>query len=246
MIKEIQQHRSIRRFSKQSIPQDLIREMLVAATRASTVGTMQLYSIVITTDKELREQLAACHFNQPASKAPALVTFCVDVARFEHWCKLRDANPDYKNFIWFVNGAIDTLLASQNFCLQAESNGLGICYLGTTVYTTDKIIEILQIPHGVIPLTTVAVGYPDEEVGLTHRLPLEAVVHFDTYKNPSDDDINNFWSDTESSELTKKLLIENDLPNLAKIFTEKRYRADDSAMLSQNYIATLKKQGFLK
>lgn len=246
MITEIERHRSIRHFSDKSIPQDVMREMLLAATRASTVGTMQLYSIVVTTDKELREQLASCHFNQPASHAPALVTFCVDVARFEHWCKLRDANPDYKNFIWFVNGAIDTLLASQNFCLQAQNSGLGICYLGTTVYTTDKIIEILQIPQGVIPITTVAVGYPAEEVGLTHRLPLEAIVHFDTYKKPSDDDINKFWRDTESSELTKKLLIENDLPNLAKIFTEKRYRADDSAMLSQNYIETLKKQGFFR
>ena len=65
-------------------------------------------------------------------------------------------------------------LARQNLCVEAELKGLGICYLGTTIYTAGEIADILELPKGVIPLTTVVVGYPDESPGLTDRLPLEA------------------------------------------------------------------------
>lgn len=246
MIKEISNHRSIRNFTDKPIPDQIMQQALLAATRASTIGTMQLYSMIVTTDKSLLAELSALHMNQPASKAPALVTFCVDVVRFEKWCNLREADPDYKSFLWFVNGSIDALLASQNFCLEAQANGLGICYLGTTVYDTQKLIDLLNIPQGVIPITTVAVGYPANEVGLTHRLPLEAVVHYDKYQEPSNEQVEQFYSELESSDLTQKLIKENDLQNLAQIFTQRRYKKEDSAKLSELYISALKKQGFIK
>ena len=54
-----------------------MEEILEAASRASTVGNMQLYSIIVTTSRELLEQLAPLHFNQPAATtAPVLLTFC--------------------------------------------------------------------------------------------------------------------------------------------------------------------------
>lgn len=70
------------------------------------------------------------------------------------------ADPQYDNFVWFVNGAIDAILASQNVCLEAESEGLGICYLGTTTYNADRIAEVLALPEGVIPVTTVTMATP--------------------------------------------------------------------------------------
>lgn len=93
------------------------------------------------------------------------------------------ATPQYDNFVWFVNGVIDTILVSENVCLAAESEGLGICYLGTTTYTADRIIEVLDLPQGVIPVTTVTMGYPDQMPPLTDRLPLEGVIHREKYKD---------------------------------------------------------------
>ncbi len=78
--------------------------------------------------------------------------------------------------------AIDALLVAQNVCVAAEDAGLGICYLGTTTYMAGKIIEILDLPQGVVPVTTVTLGYPDEWPDLTDRLPLEAVVHREKYQ----------------------------------------------------------------
>ena len=114
MIKEIAHHRSIRKFRPTEIPAETVHDILQAATRASTVGNMQLYSIVVTTDKQLREQLAPCHFNQPmVTEAPMLLTFCADINRFSHWCRVRGAEPRYDNFVWYVNAVIDAMLAAE-------------------------------------------------------------------------------------------------------------------------------------
>lgn len=64
------------------------------------------------------------------------------------WCEQRDAEPCYDNFAWFLNGVTDALLAAQNLCVEAEAHGLGICYLGTTIYTAEEIARILDLPKG--------------------------------------------------------------------------------------------------
>lgn len=238
-------HRSIRKFRPAPIPDEVLRECLEAATRASTCGNMQLYSLVVTRDKAMRERLAPCHFNQPmVTQAPCVVTVCADVHRFTQWCEQRGTDPAYDNFEWFLNAATDALLAAQNLCVQAEIHGLGICYLGTTLYTAADIARILELPKGVIPLTTVVVGYPDETPGLTDRLPLDAVVHYEKYTDYTAAEIDELWAEREESEETKRLIEENGLENLAKIFTERRYVRRDNLAVSQAYFALLKEQGF--
>ena len=218
-------HRSIRKFRSTPIPEDVLHEILEAASRASTCGNMQLYSLVVTRDAALRGRLAPCHFNQPmVTQAPCVVTVCADVHRFSMWCRQRDADPAYDNFAWFLNAATDALLAAQNLCVEAELKGLGICYLGTTIYTAGEIADILELPKGVIPLTTVVVGYP--------------------YESPELTEIDELWAEREESELTKRLLEENGLPNLAQVFTQRRYVRKDNLAISNSYFALLKEKGF--
>ena len=245
-MKTIFEHRSIRKYKPAPVPQDVLSRVLEAGTRASNTGNMQVYSIVVTTDNDIRAQLSACHFGQvDRMQAPVVMTFCADIHRFSKWCEQRGAKPGYDNFVWFMNGATDVLLASQNISLEAEKHGLGICYLGTTVYTADRICEILELPYGVVPVTSIVLGYPDENPPLTDRLPVEAVIHADKYRDYSSGDIDRFWRGREASEETVRLLAENNLPNLARIFTDRRYKIDDNIAFSGKYLETLKKQGFL-
>ena len=196
-------HRSIRKFRPDPISDEVLRNMLEAAVRASTCGNMQLYSLVVTRDAALRAKLSPCHFDQPmVRQAPCVITVCADVHRFSMWCEQREADPAYDNFGWFVNAATDALLAAQNLCIQAEAHGLGICYLGTTIYTAGEIARILELPKGVVPLTTIVVGYPDETPELTDRLPLEAVVHYEKYTDYTAAEIDELWAEREESELT--------------------------------------------
>jgi nitroreductase len=247
MIREIENHRSCRRFAPTAIPTDVMNSMLQAAVRASNTGNMQIYSIVVTTDAALLERLRGCHFNQPAAGAPAIVTFCADVRRFSRWCELRGAKPEYDNFVWFLSAMTDALLASQNLVLQAEAHGLGICYLGTALYNAPEISQVLQLPEGVIPVMAVSCGYPDAGVGevpLTDRLPLEAVVHHEVYHDASDNEIERWWAARESSAETAELLKVNDLPNLARVFTERRYKGDDNRTFGRKYFDELTRKGF--
>ena len=147
MLETISKHRSIRKFKPDAISDSILTEILEAGTRASNTGNMQLYSVVVTKDKEIREKLWETHFKQnKVLQAPVHITICADVNRFHKWCELNQAPVSYDNFFWFINATIDATLASQNICLEAENNGLGICILGTVLYNVDKIIEILNCP----------------------------------------------------------------------------------------------------
>ncbi len=152
MFDTILNHRSIRKYTGDPIPRVVLDYILEAGTRASTTGNMQLYSIIVSTDEAIKEQLSPCHFNQPMVKeAPVVLTFCADFNRFNHWCSLRKAEPGYDNFLSFMTASIDALLVAQNVCVAAEDAGLGICYLGTTIYMAEKIIGVLDLPKGVVP-----------------------------------------------------------------------------------------------
>lgn len=246
MINTLLKHRSIRKFKSTPIPEEELREMLEAASRASTCGNMQLYSLIVTRDKAMREKLLPCHFGQQmVVEAPCVVTVCADVHRFSMWCKQRDAEPAYDNFAWFLTATIDALLAAQNLVVAAEARGLGICYLGTTIYTAGEIVKTLNLPKGVLPVTTIVLGYPDEKPELTDRLPQDAVVHFEQYNDYTAAEIDELWAEREESELTKQLLAENGLPNLARIFTERRYVKEDNVAISRSYLELLKERGFM-
>ncbi len=245
MIKEIKEHRSIRSFESRAIDKDTLTEILLAASRASTCGNMQNYSLIVTQQEDMLKKISPLHFGQVERMgAPCVVTVCADVNRFSEWCRQRGAEPRYDNFIWFLNGAIDALMAAQNLILEAEAANLGACVLGTTLYTAEAIIDLLELPKGVIPITTVVLGHPAENPPLTDRLPLEAVVHFEKYESYTSPKIEELWAEREASAETAALLKENDLSNLAKIFTLKRYTAQDNLTFSKSYFALLEKQGF--
>ena len=247
MLDLLNQHRTIRKYTDQKIAPELLTELLETACKASNTGNMQAYSIIVTTDNELKEQLSPAHFNQPMIiQAPVVLTFCADFNRFTKWCELRQADPGYDNFQSFIAAAIDTLIAAQTFCIAAESVGLGICYMGTTTYNAREIIDILKLPRLVVPVTTITVGYPDGISEQTDRLPLNAVVHHETYTGFTPEKINSLYSQKENSEFYKQFVLENQKETLAQVFTDIRYSRKNNEFFSEKFLQVLKEQGFLK
>lgn len=70
------------------------------------------------------------------------------------------------------------------------------------------------------------------------------MVHYEKYTDYTAAEIDELWAEREESEETKRLIEENGLENLAKIFTERRYVRRDNLAVSQAYFALLKEQGF--
>ncbi len=240
MLNTILQHRTIRKYKSKMIEKDILDKILEAGTRASTTGNMQVYSIVVSTDNPIKEELWKAHFRQDMVKqAPVVMTFCADFNRFNKWCEQRNAEPAYDNFLSFYTASIDALLVAQNVAIAAESYGLGICYLGTTTYMQNEIVNILDLPKNVLPVTTLVLGYPDEEVELTDRLPISAVVHNEKYKDYSAEDIDKIYEAKENLDSTKELIKINKTENLAQIFTQKRYTKKDNELFSDKFIKML-------
>lgn len=246
IMESIRNRRTIRKYKQQDIPNELLNEILETSCRASTMGGLQLYSVIVTRSAEMKEKLSPLHFNQPMVKnAPVVLTFCADYNRTSVWCRNRKATPGYDNFESFFNAAIDALLVAQNFCTIAEDKGLGICYLGTTTYTPQQIIDVLNLPKLVYPVATITVGYPDEMPNQPDRLPLEAIIHNETYKQYSAEDIDRYYSYKESLEENKHFVEINNTETLAQIFTDIRYKKEDNEAASKAMLEALKNQGFI-
>lgn len=247
-IDTIFNHRSIRKYSDKKIDEATLSTILKAACSGSTMGNMQLFSVVVTEDRAMIAKMAPAHFNQPVfCNAPLVLTFCADFNRFNKFCQFRDAETEaYSNLQSYHWAVVDALIAAQNACVAAEALGLGICWLGTITYNCDQFVEMLNLPKQVFPIACVTVGYPAETPELTDKLPVEALVHRETYHDYSEADINRLYHDKENHPNTLNLLKENDLPNLARIFTEKRYTKADNEHFAKILVETLKKQGFLK
>ena len=170
--------RSIRKYNNREVSNALLKELLSKAERTPTMGNLQLYSVVVTRNSEMKHKLAPAHFNQPmVENAAVVLTFCADFRRTTIWAENRKGTPGYNNFLSFMNAATDALLYCQTFTNLAEAEGLGTCFLGTTIYNSKAIIELLKLPKLVMPVATLTIGWPDEMPEQPDRLPIESILH---------------------------------------------------------------------
>ena len=245
-MKHILTRRTIRKYADRPVSEELLNRLLTEAARTQTMGNLQLYSVVVTRDAEMKAKLAPAHFNQPMVKeAPVVLTICADFNRTSQWARNRKAEPGYDNFLSFINAATDALLYTQTLCNLMDEEGLGYCYLGTTVYQPQQIIDVLQLPKLVMPVATLTVGWPAEEPALSDRLPLESFVHQETYQDYLGADIDTYYNYKENLEENKIFVRINNKETLAQVFTDIRYTRKDNEAMSEEMLRTLVRQGFL-
>ena len=245
-MKNLTTRRTIRQYSKQEVSEELLNRLMTEAARTQTMGNLQLYSVVVTRSQEMKQRLAPAHFNQPmVTSAPVVLTICADFNRTSVWARYRKAEPGYDNFLSYQNAAIDSLLYTQTLCNLMDEEGLGYCYLGTTVYMPQQIIDILRLPKLVMPVATLTVGWPAEEPPLADRLPLQSFVHSETYKDYTPQDIDTYYNYKESLEESRHFCEINHKETLAQIFTDIRYTRQDNEAMSKGLLEALKHQGFL-
>ena len=245
-MKTINTRRSIRRYAKREVGEELLNRLLTEAMRTQTMGNLQFYSVVVTRSDEQKQRLAPAHFNQPmVTQAPVVLTFCADTRRMTAWADNRQATPGYDNLLSYQNAATDALLFCQTFCNLAEEEGLGCCFLGTTVYMPQMIIDTLQLPRLVMPVATITLGWPDEQPPLTDRLPLAAIMHNETYTDYTPESIDHFYAEKEALPENEEFVRINNKQTLAQVYTDCRYTKKDNEALSKGLMEALKAQGFV-
>ncbi len=237
---------SVRKYSNRPVDDELLNRLLSEAEHTQTMGNLQLYSVVVTRSEEQKKRLAPAHFNQPmVTGASVVLTFCADYHRTTEWAKLRKGHPGYDNFLSYQNAATDALLYCQRFCDLAEEAGLGLCFLGTTVYQPQMIVDILQLPRLVMPVATITLGWPDEKPNVSERLPLTAIRHDEVYQPATLATIDRDYEEKENLPVNKDFVRVNGTETLAQIFTDIRYTAKDCVAMSKGLLECLRHQGFL-
>ncbi|MEE9188695.1 MAG: hypothetical protein V3U36_04945, partial [Anaerolineales bacterium] len=135
----------------------------------------------------------------------------------------------------------------------AEAEGLGICYLGSTFSNCDQVGRILELPDNVVPVVGFTIGYPNEDPAPRDRLPLDGLVHSETYHDYSDERIAEIyrernvkgWQRYMSYPRVRELIIESGVENLAQVYTEVKYTRRSHQEFSRNVLDYLKAQGFM-
>lgn len=254
VIDTIHQHRSIRDYKSDPISEQLLTEILNAGIRASSSGNMQSYSIIVTRDKSLREQLYKPHMEQNmVLDAPVLLTFCADFHRMRQWLRLSNALDNFDNFMSFMIATIDAVLVAQNVALAAESKGLGICYMGSTLANCDQIGRILNVPKNVVPVVGFSLGHPNEDPEPRDRLPFDGLVHYETYQDYTDEQIEKIfrernvkgWERYMSYPRLREVIEKSGVENLAQVYTKVKYTRESHQEFSKTVLDYLAEQDFL-
>lgn len=207
------------------ITEETLRNIIELASHAPNTGNMQLYSVVATRGAELKKVLAGLHYNQPAATgADVLLTVCADTRRFAAWCDNRDTKSGLDNFGGRLSAVIDASIFAQQIVTIAELDGIGCCYLGTATYNADEFCKALDLPAGVIPVVGIAMGYPAGEVPApSDRLPVEAVLHDETFCDYTPERIDEYYREKESLPESAGFISLNGKKTLAQVYAEIRY-----------------------
>ena len=181
-VTELLLRRCIRRYTDVPIPDELLDTLLACAQSAPTKSNLQQYSIIVTTDHDLRMKLADLNPDTGHMKyCPVFLTFCADMRRAKRLTKKHGYAFANNNMDTFLNATIDAALAMQCFITAAEAAGLGCAPISQVRNRMQDFCDALDIPEGVFPIAGLTLGWPDWEGRMNARLPMEAVIHREKY-----------------------------------------------------------------
>lgn len=170
----LKSRRSIRRYRPDSVPDEMVEQLLEAGRWAPSASNRQPWDFIVVRDEAIRQQVAehaAFYFIRwaHAAEAPLLIVLCGN-----------RRNRFYRQFLHE-----DVGLAGGQIMLQAKALGLGTCWIGAL--DRKAVAGLLKIPEHLEIVGLLTVGFPAEDLPPTPRKPLAEIVHYDVYGNRADD-----------------------------------------------------------
>ncbi|WP_327140708.1 NADPH-dependent oxidoreductase [Nocardia sp. NBC_01327] len=185
VLQVLHEHRSVRRYLSDPVPDAVLRLLVSAAQSAPTSSNLQVWSVIAVRDPERKARLAALAGDQEhIRQAPVLLVWTADLARLRGLAAERAVPLDGADYLESSYVAfLDAALAAQNAVVAAESLGLGTVYIGAIRNNPEQVAAELSLPPGVFAVVGLVVGTPDpsEDARVKPRLPQAAVLHEETY-----------------------------------------------------------------
>jgi nitroreductase len=187
VIKLLQSHRSVRKFTDQPIPQEVLNELIKCGQAASTSSFIQACTVIQVEDRDRREQLVELAGNQPyIASAARFVVYCADMNRHKIACDMHDADMLSGYTEQFITATVDCALFAQNVITAAQSLGIEGLYIGGIRNNIQAVTDLLELPHLVYPVFGMCLGYPAQNPEVKPRLPLSVVLKKDKYQDAAD------------------------------------------------------------
>lgn len=185
-LEVMNQHRTYRNFDETyQLSEEELQKILQASRQAPSWMNGQMYSIIVVKDQGIREQLVAMNPGNPhVLNSSVFLVFVADLKRTqkvaEHYGVEYRINEGFDPVITAVT---DTALALENAVIATEALGLGSVVVGTIRKDIAEVSELLKLPDYVLPVAGLSIGKPNVEMQVKPRLPEQAVIHYDTYKD---------------------------------------------------------------
>jgi len=141
--------RSIRKYTKQPVSDEVLKELLEAAMCAPSGGNRQPWCFVVINDRKVMNEIPRYHaYSQMLREAPVAILVCCD------------SDSQLGEL-----GVQDCSAATQNILLAAHAKGLGAVWLG--IYPAEAMVtatkKLLNLPEHIIPISLISIGYPAEQ-----------------------------------------------------------------------------------
>lgn len=187
------QHSSVRRFLPRPLDPGQLESLIRCGQAAATSSFIQAYSVIRVTRAEARAAIATAAGGQVwIEKAPEFLVFCADLRRIDGACR-RAGKGALDGFSEHSLAAIvDVALMAQNVLLAAESQGLGGVFIGGIRNAPQVVVEQLGLPELVTPVFGMCLGWPDEANPVKPRMPVDYVLHQDSYRDLSEQEVSRY------------------------------------------------------
>ncbi|MCE4598706.1 MAG: nitroreductase family protein [Desulfurococcales archaeon] len=182
-------HRSIRRYKSDPIPDGDLEIIMESARRAPTDATLHLWSAIRVKDRDKRRRIATLIGQEHVYEAAEFFVFTADLYRLKKLLEYRGEELGNVDFALLLFAAIDAAIAAENMAIMAEALGYGICFIGGVQNAAGEIIKLLGLPHRTYPLFGLTIGVPAENPRIRPRLPRSMLFHEDEYRDYSDDEL---------------------------------------------------------
>lgn len=187
VIKLLQSHRSVRKFTDKSIEQSVLEELVKCGQSAATSSFIQACTVIQVEDQAAREQLVVLAGNQPyIASAARFLVYCADMKRHQLACEMHQSDMLKGYTEQFITATIDCALFAQNVLTAAESLGIEGVYIGGIRNQIQAVSDLLKLPELVYPVFGMCLGYAAQNPEVKPRLPLPVVLKKDVYNDEND------------------------------------------------------------
>ncbi len=185
IIELLNQHRTQRNFTDQSVSDATLAQIITSAQQAPTSQYLQAYSLIEVTNPHVRQQLATITTRSTVATQGRLLVVLADQQRNVQLAATPAAKRALTELDRFMGSVEDATLMTEAMVMVTESLGLGSVVLGSINNDTQAVIDLLQLPALTLPVFGFQIGYPATQPEKKPRLGLDAILFKDHYAQPA-------------------------------------------------------------